>query len=85
MKGDDWHLSKTVTIGLIFSVIGYGIIGVFYASWIFFQVNLLTERTDNNKIIIERLIKVETKVESITESVDRIEKSVGRIADKQGK
>lgn len=74
----EWHLDKKVPATILILVLLNIAAGIWKASAIEHKVNELDRRTANNQLIIERLVKVETQVAAVKDSLLRIENALTR-------
>jgi len=81
-NNNPWHLDKKITLSLIWSIVIVIAGGIFTTSWVMFELRLLRDRTDSNKNVIQRLIKVETELSSMKSSIERIERNTEKALNK---
>lgn len=85
-----WHVDRNVPIALIVTIVIQGAIGVWWASDITSRLRLIetaeaTARGDASTLIklsdarYERLIRLEEKLASMLNTIDRIEKKIDSI------
>ena len=81
----DWHLDKKISIGIILSLMANFFAGSWFASKLDSRVGSLEDATKNSTQVFERMIRVETQLEGLKDTVNRIDQSVAKIVDRERK
>jgi len=76
MNNEQWHISKSLSIGHLATTLSVAVVAVFYLTNISHETNINKIRIQNNDRKIHDLNK------SINEKVDRINIKLDRIIDK---
>lgn len=78
-----WHIDRKISTGTAIAVFCHIIVGVWYTSKIDSRIGTLEDATKDNSTVIERLVRVETRLDGLAESVNRIDLGVAKIAERR--
>lgn len=76
-----WHLDKRVPIALVLAIMVQSAGMVWWGATLSARVATLEEKSVAGSGQPERLVKVETQVEGLTKTMDRIERKLDRALD----
>jgi hypothetical protein len=78
-----WHLDKKVPLALIMTIIGQTVVAAWGASNLWTRVGELERQMQIAAPQFERIIRLETKVDSITGSLTEIKALINRRAEQK--
>jgi uncharacterized protein Yka (UPF0111/DUF47 family) len=78
-----WHLDKKVPVGLMFTVMLQFVGFVWWAASVNERVTALERYTSQSSAMVERVTRVETRVDGIYRQLEKIDRKLDRISDKR--
>jgi len=79
---NDWHLDKRVPVAFLLVLLAHTMAAIWFASALNSRVGSLEVNRQNAITAYERLIRVETKIESIEMLISRMDKNMDKIAER---
>jgi hypothetical protein len=82
---DGWRPDKKIPLAFLLTLIIHTMTAIWFASRLNARVESLEAITRDNSLVLERLVRVETQLDGVKETINRIDQSVAKIADREHK
>jgi hypothetical protein len=79
---NEWRTDKKVPLLFLLTLMVHTMAAIWFASRLNARVESLEAITRDNSLVLERLVRVETQLDGVKETMNRIDRSIAEMADR---